>query len=40
MFQFVESRDSCHKKSQKPVFEISTAVGKLWPVIVVEQVYL
>ncbi|XP_071962406.1 AP-5 complex subunit mu-1-like [Antedon mediterranea] len=35
--QFVESRDSCSKEFQKPVFELKTKNGALWPVIVFEQ---
>ena len=36
--QFVGSRDSCERTEQKPVYEIPTGAGKLWPLVVVEQV--
>ena len=36
--QFVGSRDSCERTEQKPVYEITTGAGKLWPLVVVEQV--
>ena len=36
--QFISSRDSCDKKFQKPVFEIATKEGNLWPVVMVEKV--
>ena len=34
----MSSRDSCERTEQKPVYEISTEAGKLWPLVVVEQV--
>ncbi|PIK58746.1 putative AP-5 complex subunit mu-1, partial [Apostichopus japonicus] len=34
---FVESRDSCSRKLQKPVFEITTSNGILWPVVLYEK---
>jgi hypothetical protein len=37
-FKFVQSRDSCERIEQKPVYEISIKDGKLWPLVVVEQV--
>lgn len=38
VIQFVAERDSCERIVQKPVYEVSTAAGKLWPVVIVEQV--
>ncbi|KAL4237972.1 adaptor complexes medium subunit [Mactra antiquata] len=35
--KFIESRDSCKIPDQKPVYELNTSQGKLWPVVVVEQ---
>lgn len=35
--KFVPSRDSCQQVEQKPVYELSTSQGKLWPLVVVEQ---
>ncbi|XP_071477313.1 AP-5 complex subunit mu-1-like [Diadema antillarum] len=35
--KFIASRDSCDKAFQKPVFEVTTKEGKLWPVIMVEK---
>ncbi|XP_060605441.1 AP-5 complex subunit mu-1-like [Ruditapes philippinarum] len=35
--KFVQTRDSCERIEQKPVYEISTKDGKLWPMVVVEQ---
>ncbi|XP_064622684.1 AP-5 complex subunit mu-1-like [Lineus longissimus] len=35
--KFVESRDTCRKSERKPVYEISTAAGRLWPLVVIEQ---
>lgn len=35
--KFVSARDTCENIEQKPVYEITTGQGKLWPVVVVEQ---
>lgn len=35
--KFIPSRDSCQRVEQKPVYELCTSQGKLWPVVVVEQ---
>lgn len=35
--KFVESRDSCSRKLQKPVFEVTTSNGVLWPVVMYEK---
>ncbi|XP_045161059.2 AP-5 complex subunit mu-1-like isoform X2 [Mercenaria mercenaria] len=34
---FSKSRDSCQRVEQKPVYEVNTSNGKLWPLVVVEQ---
>ncbi|XP_064602639.1 AP-5 complex subunit mu-1-like [Liolophura sinensis] len=35
--KFLSKRDSCLKIDQKPIFEVITSHGNLWPVLVVEQ---
>ncbi|XP_078000714.1 AP-5 complex subunit mu-1-like [Glandiceps talaboti] len=37
--KFVKSRDTCQKilTQQKPVYEVTTDKGKLWPVVIIEQ---
>ncbi|KAH3711703.1 AP-5 complex subunit mu-1-like isoform X4 [Dreissena polymorpha] len=35
--KFLVDRDTCQKMEQKPVYEINTSNGKLWPFVVVEQ---
>lgn len=35
--KFIPARDTCRKFEQKPVFEVTTSAGKVWPVVVVEQ---
>jgi hypothetical protein len=38
IFQFNPRRDSCVRLEEKPVVEISTSSGIIWPIVVVEQV--
>lgn len=35
--KFLAARDSCTRIDQKPVYEIGTSRGKLWPMVIVEQ---
>lgn len=35
--KFIPSRDSCKRVEQKPVYEINTSHGQLWPLVVIEQ---
>lgn len=35
--KFIQSRDTCQKVERKPVFEVTTPAGTVWPVVVVEQ---
>ncbi|XP_022086090.1 AP-5 complex subunit mu-1-like [Acanthaster planci] len=35
--KFVESRDTCDKEFQKPIFEIRVPGGKLWPVVIIQK---
>ncbi|XP_046351242.1 AP-5 complex subunit mu-1-like [Haliotis rufescens] len=35
--EFVGSRDQCSKQDEKPVFEVDTSSGRIWPFIVIEQ---
>ncbi|XP_014663260.1 PREDICTED: AP-5 complex subunit mu-1-like [Priapulus caudatus] len=36
-YKFIESRDGCKKVLQKPVFQLPTPAGNLWPLIIIEQ---
>lgn len=35
--KFITARDTCEKFEQKPVYEVMTSAGPIWPVVVVEQ---
>ncbi|XP_071791604.1 AP-5 complex subunit mu-1-like [Asterias amurensis] len=35
--KYVESRDTCEKQFQKPVFEVKVPGGNLWPVVIIEK---
>ncbi|XP_038074938.1 AP-5 complex subunit mu-1-like [Patiria miniata] len=35
--KYVDSRDTCDKEFQKPVFEIKVLGGKLWPVVIIQK---
>ncbi|WAR19087.1 AP5M1-like protein [Mya arenaria] len=35
---YVCERDSCRQVQEKPVYEVNTGAGKLWPLVIVEQV--
>eukprot|EP00057_Strongylocentrotus_purpuratus_P030728 XP_782538.2 PREDICTED: AP-5 complex subunit mu-1 [Strongylocentrotus purpuratus] len=35
--KFIDSRDSCDKVYQKPIFELTVKEGKLWPVVMIEK---
>ncbi|XP_052769862.1 AP-5 complex subunit mu-1-like [Mya arenaria] len=34
---YVCERDSCRQVQEKPVYEVNTGAGKLWPLVIVEQ---
>ena len=38
VLQYINSQDSCNKYDQKPVFSVPVLGGRLWPVLVAEQV--
>ncbi|XP_041354497.1 AP-5 complex subunit mu-1-like [Gigantopelta aegis] len=35
--KFIVARDTCSKEDEKPVFELETSAGKLWPIVVIQQ---
>ncbi|XP_061173880.1 AP-5 complex subunit mu-1-like [Saccostrea echinata] len=35
--KFIQTRDTCQKVDRKPVFEVTTSTGTIWPLVVVEQ---
>ncbi|KAK3093878.1 hypothetical protein FSP39_021341 [Pinctada imbricata] len=35
--KFIQSRDTCRKHEQKPVYEVAHGSGNTWPIVVVEQ---
>ena len=40
MLQFVAERDSCREQLQKPVFRVRTDEGEIWPLVVLQQVFM
>ncbi|XP_048731973.1 AP-5 complex subunit mu-1-like isoform X2 [Ostrea edulis] len=35
--KFIQKRDTCQRVDRKPVLEVATSLGTIWPVVVVEQ---